>query len=206
MAALAASASDMESIEKLIASFNRLPGIGIKSAQRLAYHVISMPDEDVNALADALIEAKRRVHFCPVCGSYTEDKICEICASPKRSSETLCVVKDARDVSFMERMREYNGRYHVLGGVLSPMDGVGPDKLRIAQLVERIKTEGVREVILATNPDVEGEATASYIAKLLRGMPVRVTRIAHGIPIGGNLEFIDEMTLFKAMQNRRDMD
>ncbi len=206
MAALAASASDMESIEKLIASFNRLPGIGIKSAQRLAYHVISMPDEDVNALADALIEAKRRVHFCPVCGSYTEDEICEICASPKRSSETLCVVKDARDVSFMERMREYNGRYHVLGGVLSPMDGVGPDKLRIAQLVERIKTEGVREVILATNPDVEGEATASYIAKLLRGMPVRVTRIAHGIPIGGNLEFIDEMTLFKAMQNRRDMD
>ena len=196
----------MESIEKLIASFNRLPGIGIKSAQRLAYHVISMPDEDVNALADALIEAKRRVHFCPVCGSSTEDKICEICASPKRSSETLCVVKDARDVSFMERMREYNGRYHVLGGVLSPMDGVGPDKLRIAQLVERIKTEGVREVILATNPDVEGEATASYIAKLLRGMPVRVTRIAHGIPIGGNLEFIDEMTLFKAMQNRRDMD
>lgn len=203
---MAASASDMESIEKLIASFNRLPGIGIKSAQRLAYHVISMPDEDVNALADALIEAKRRVHFCPVCGSYTEDEICEICASPKRSSETLCVVKDARDVSFMERMREYNGRYHVLGGVLSPMDGVGPDKLRIAQLVERIKTEGVREVILATNPDVEGEATASYIAKLLRGMPVRVTRIAHGIPIGGNLEFIDEMTLFKAMQNRRDMD
>lgn len=203
---MAASASDMESIEKLIASFNRLPGIGIKSAQRLAYHVISMPDEDVNALADALIEAKQRVHFCPVCGSYTEDEICEICASPKRSSETLCVVKDARDVSFMERMREYNGRYHVLGGVLSPMDGVGPDKLRIAQLVERIKTEGVREVILATNPDVEGEATASYIAKLLRGMPVRVTRIAHGIPIGGNLEFIDEMTLFKAMQNRRDMD
>ena len=203
---MADSASDMESIEKLIASFNRLPGIGIKSAQRLAYHVISMPDEDVNALADALIEAKRRVHFCPVCGSYTEDEICEICASPKRSSETLCVVKDARDVSFMERMREYNGRYHVLGGVLSPMDGVGPDKLRIAQLVERIKTEGVREVILATNPDVEGEATASYIAKLLRGMPVRVTRIAHGIPIGGNLEFIDEMTLFKAMQNRRDMD
>ena len=196
----------MDSIEKLIASFNRLPGIGIKSAQRLAYHVISMPDEDVNALADALIEAKQRVHFCPVCGSYTEDEICEICASPKRSSETLCVVKDARDVSFMERMREYNGRYHVLGGVLSPMDGVGPDKLRIAQLVERIKTEGVREVILATNPDVEGEATASYIAKLLRGMPVRVTRIAHGIPIGGNLEFIDEMTLFKAMQNRRDMD
>ncbi len=203
---MAASASDMESIEKLIASFNRLPGIGIKSAQRLAYHVISMPDEDVNALADALIEAKQRVHFCPVCGSYTEDEICEICASPKRSSETLCVVKDARDVSFMERMREYNGRYHVLGGVLSPMDGIGPDKLRIAQLVERIKAEGVREVILATNPDVEGEATASYIAKLLRGMPVRVTRIAHGIPIGGNLEFIDEMTLFKAMQNRRDMD
>ncbi len=197
--------SDMESIDKLIANFNKLPGIGIKSAQRLAYHVISMSTADVNALAEALRDVKQRIHFCPICGNYTEDEVCEICANPKRSSETICVVKDARDVSFMERMREYGGRYHVLGGVLSPMDGVGPDKLRIAELLKRVKDEGVKEVILATNPDVEGEATASYIAKLLHDLPVRVTRIAHGIPIGGNLEFVDEMTLFKAIENRREL-
>ncbi len=197
--------SDMESIDKLIANFNKLPGIGIKSAQRLAYHVISMSTADVNALAEALRDVKQRIHFCPICGNYTEDEVCEICANPKRSSETICVVKDARDVSFMERMREYGGRYHVLGGVLSPMDGVGPDKLRIAELLKRVKDEGVKEVILATSPDVEGEATASYIAKLLHDLPVRVTRIAHGIPIGGNLEFVDEMTLFKAIENRREL-
>ena len=195
----------MESIEKLITNLNKLPGIGIKTAQRLAYHMIAMPDESIAALAESILEAKRRIHFCPVCGNYTENELCEICSNPKRNSETLCVVKDARDVGFMERMREYNGKYHVLGGVLSPMDGIGPDKLRIKELVERIRTEHVKEVILATNPDVEGEATASYIAKLLKDEPVRVTWIAHGIPIGGNLEFVDEMTLFKAMENRRDM-
>lgn len=167
--------------------------------------MIAMPDESITALAESILEAKSRIHFCPVCGNYTENELCEICSNPKRNSETLCVVKDARDVGFMERMREYNGKYHVLGGVLSPMDGIGPDKLRIKELVERIRTEHVKEVILATNPDVEGEATASYIAKLLKDEPVRVTRIAHGIPIGGNLEFVDEMTLFKAMENRRDM-
>lgn len=199
------SDSDMESIEKLTANLNKLPGIGIKSAQRLAYHIIAMPEDSVAELADAIMEAKRRIHFCAVCGNYTEDELCEICANPRRSSDILCVVKDARDVGFMERMREYNGRYHVLGGVLSPMDGIGPDKLRIAELLGRIEKENVKEVILATNPDVEGEATASYIAKLLGPLPVRVTRIAHGIPIGGSLEFIDEMTLFKAMENRREM-
>lgn len=199
------SDSDMESIEKLTANLNKLPGIGIKSAQRLAYHIIAMPEDSVAELADAIMEAKRRIHFCAVCGNYTEDELCEVCANPRRSSDILCVVKDARDVGFMERMREYNGRYHVLGGVLSPMDGIGPDKLRIAELLGRIEKENVKEVILATNPDVEGEATASYIAKLLGPLPVRVTRIAHGIPIGGSLEFIDEMTLFKAMENRREM-
>lgn len=195
----------MESIDKLITCFNKLPGIGIKSAQRLAYYIITMSKNDVDSLADALREAKERVHFCPICGNYTEDEVCEICKNPKRTSDTLCVVKDARDVSFMERMREYSGKYHVLGGVLSPMDGIGPDKLRIAELVDRVKSEGVKEVILATNPDVEGEATASYIAILLHSLPVRITRIAHGIPIGGNLEFVDEMTLFKAMENRREL-
>lgn len=195
----------MESIDKLITCFNKLPGIGIKSAQRLAYYIITMSKNDVDSLANALREAKERVHFCPICGSYTEDEVCEICKNPKRTGDTLCVVKDARDVSFMERMREYSGKYHVLGGVLSPMDGIGPDKLRIAELVDRVKSEGVKEVILATNPDVEGDATASYIAKLLHALPVRITRIAHGIPIGGNLEFVDEMTLFKAMENRREL-
>lgn len=195
----------MDSIDKLVTCFNKLPGIGIKSAQRLAYHIITMSKTDVDSLADSLRDVKERVHFCPICGNYTEDDPCEICRNPKRTAETLCVVKDARDVSFMERMREYNGKYHVLGGVLSPLDGIGPDKLRIAELVDRVKSEDVHEIILATNPDVEGEATASYIAKLFRDMPVRVTRIAHGIPIGGNLEFIDEMTLFKAMENRREL-
>lgn len=195
----------MQSIDSLVTCFNRLPGIGIKSAQRLAYHVITMPDADVSALAEALMLVKQRVHFCPVCGNYTEEPLCDVCSNPKRSTDTICVVKDARDVSFMERMREYNGQYHVLGGVLSPLDGIGPDKLNISSLINRVKNDSVKEVIIATNPDVEGDATASYIAKLLHDLPVRVTRIAHGIPIGGNLEFVDELTLFKAMQNRREI-
>lgn len=164
-----------------------------------------MPDADVSALAEALMFVKQRVHFCPVCGNYTEEPLCDVCSNPKRSTDTICVVKDARDVGFMERMREYNGQYHVLGGVLSPLDGIGPDKLNISSLINRVKNDSVKEVIIATNPDVEGDATASYIAKLLHDLPVRVTRIAHGIPIGGNLEFVDELTLFKAMQNRREI-
>lgn len=195
----------MESIEKLIGNLNRLPGIGIKTAQRLAYHIITMPEETVFELADSIADARRRIRFCPVCGNYTEDELCEICSDPKRTQDVLCVVKDARDVIFMERMREFHGRYHVLGGVLSPMDGIGPDRIRIAELIDRVQNEKISEVILATNPDVEGEATASYIAKQLKPLGVRVTRIAHGIPIGGNLEYIDEITLFKAIENRREM-
>lgn len=195
----------MESIERLISNLNKLPGIGIKTAQRLAYHIIAMPENSVTELAEAISIAKSRVHFCPICGNYTEEELCDICSDPKRGGDVLCVVKDARDVLFMERMREFHGKYHVLGGTLSPMDGVGPDKLRIAELVSRVGDEHITEVILATNPDVEGEATASYVAKLLKPLNVRVTRIAHGIPIGGNLEYVDEITLFKAMENRRDM-
>ena len=152
----------MESLDRLISRLNRLPGIGIKTAQRLAYHIISLPDEDAAALANSIEDAHRLVHFCPICGNYTENEVCEICSDPKRSSDTLCVVKDARDVIFMERMREYHGRYHVLGGVLSPMDGIGPEMLRINELCKRIECEKVKEVILATNPDVEGETTANY--------------------------------------------
>ena len=195
----------MESLDLLISRLNRLPGIGIKSAQRLAFHIISMPEADVTALAEALTNAKQKVHYCPVCGNYTENELCPVCADPKRTSELLCVVESARDVIFMERVHEFRGRYHVLGGVLSPMDGVGPDQLSIAQLIERVKTEDVKEVILATNPDVEGEATASYIAKQLKPMGVSVSRIAHGIPIGGNLEYVDEVTLSKSIENRRKM-
>lgn len=195
----------MDSLDLLVSRLNRLPGIGIKSAQRLAFHIITMPEADVNALADAIVGAKQRVHYCPVCGNYTENALCDVCADPKRGSEMLCVVENARDVLFMERIHEFRGRYHVLGGVLSPMDGIGPDQIRIAELIERVKSEGVAEVILATNPDVEGEATASYIAKQLKPLGVRVSRIAHGIPIGGNLEYVDEITLSKSIENRREM-
>lgn len=193
------------SIEILTARLNRLPGIGTKTAQRLAYHVLTLPEEDVEGLSSALIEARRRVHYCPVCGNFTEEEFCDICADEKRDKSVICVVKDARDVSYMERMREYRGLYHVLGGTLSPMDGVGPDDIRIAELVSRVKEGSVSEVILATNPDVEGEATAAYIAGQLKPLGVKTTRIAHGIPIGGNLEYVDEMTLFKAIENRREV-
>ncbi|MBR0157165.1 MAG: recombination protein RecR [Clostridia bacterium] len=195
----------MESLELLIARLNRLPGVGIKSAQRLAFHIIAMPEEDVSALTEAITCAKQKVHFCPVCGNYTENELCEVCADPKRSAELLCVVENARDVLFMERIHEFRGRYHVLGGVLSPMDGVGPDQIRIAELLDRVQKDGVGEVILATNPDVEGEATANYIARQLKPLGCRVSRIAHGIPIGGNLEYVDEITLSKSIENRREM-
>ena len=193
------------SIDNLTARLNRLPGIGIKTAQRLAYHILTLSNEDVEGLSSALLNAKRSVHYCPVCGNFTENDICDICGNEKRDKSVICVVKDARDVSYLERMREYRGCYHVLGGTLSPMDGVGPDDIRIKELVERVENGKVNEVILATNPDVEGEATASYIAKLLKPFGVKTTRIAHGIPIGGNLEYVDEITLFKAMENRREV-
>lgn len=195
----------MESIERLVARLNRLPGIGVKTAQRLAYYIISMPEEFAQELAESISDARKKVRYCRICGNYTEDEVCSICSDPKRTADTLCVVKDARDVLAMERMREFNGRYHVLGGTLSPMDGIGPDDIRIGELIERIGNEHTKEVILATNPDVEGEATASYIAKILKPIGVRVTRIAHGIPIGGNLEYVDEVTLYKAVENRREM-
>lgn len=193
------------SLENLTARLNRLPGIGIKTAQRLAYHILALPEEDVEGLSSALLDARRRIHYCPVCGNFTEEELCDICSDPKRDPSVICVVKDARDVSYLERMREYRGLYHVLGGTLSPMDGVGPEDIRINELTERVKKGEVTEVILATNPDVEGEATASYIVKQLKPLGVKTTRIAHGIPIGGNLEFVDEITLFKAIENRREV-
>ncbi|MBR3487545.1 MAG: recombination protein RecR [Clostridia bacterium] len=193
------------SLENLAARLNRLPGIGIKTAQRLAYHILDLPEEDVEGLSSALLDAKRRIRYCPVCGNFTEDELCSVCADAKRDGSVICVVENARDVSFMERMREFHGKYHVLGGTLSPMDGIGPEDIRIAELVERVKTGEVKEVILATDPDVEGEATAAYIAKRIKPLGVKTTRIAHGIPIGGDLEYVDEMTLYKAMENRREV-
>lgn len=195
----------LEPLLVLTAQLARLPGIGAKSAQRLAYHILDMPETNARELAASIVKAREEIGFCPLCGGYTDVKPCALCTDKVRHNGVLCVVRDARDVQSMEKMREYRGLYHVLGGTISPMDGVGPDDIRIKELLERVDAGGVSEVILATNPDVEGEATAVYISKLLKQRGIRATRIAHGIPIGGNLEYIDEMTLFKAFEGRRDM-
>ena len=164
-----------------------------------------MPDVAARELASAITDARDKVHYCAVCGNYTDVEPCAICADEQRRGDIICVVEDAKDVLAMEKMREFRGTYHVLGGTISPMDGIGPDDIRIKELLQRIDEGGVSEVILATNPDVEGEATAVYISKLLKQRGVKATRIAHGIPIGGNLEYVDEMTLLKAMEGRREM-
>ena len=195
----------IEAIARLATQLSRLPGIGPKSAQRLAYHILDLPDSQAADLASAITAAKRDVVRCPVCGTYTDTSPCQICTDAARDAALLCVVSAPRDVMAMEKTREFRGKYHVLGGVLSPMSGVGPGDIRINELVERVKAGAVREVILATDPDVEGEATASYIARLLKPMGISCTRIAHGIPIGGNLEYTDEVTLAKALEGRRDM-
>ena len=195
----------IEAINALTMQLARLPGIGAKSAQRLAYHILDMPEGNARELAAAITRARDTVRYCPICGNYTDVEPCAICADAARKSDVLCVVRDARDVFAMEKLREFRGKYHVLHGTISPMDGIGPDDIRIKELLQRVEQEGVNEVILATNPDVEGEATASYIARLLKPKGVRVPRIAHGIPIGGNLEYVDEMTLLKAVEGRREM-
>lgn len=192
-------------LEKLVEQFARLPGIGGKTAQRLAFHVLSLPEEDAREFADAIVDAKRSVTCCPVCQNLTDGGVCAICASNKRDVSTVCVVAEARDVIAIERAREYNGLYHVLHGVLSPMNHVGPDDIRIRSLVERVGKGELREVIMATNPDTEGEATAMYIARLLKPFDVKVTRLAYGIPVGGHLEFADDATLMRALEGRREI-
>ena len=192
-------------LEKLVEQFARLPGIGGKSAQRLAFFVLSLPEEDAKAFANAITEAKRSITCCPVCQNFTSGGLCPICSSPKRDGGTVCVVADPRDVAAIERSREYGGHYHVLHGVISPMNHVGPDDLAIQSLVERVSGGEIQEVIMATNPDTEGEATAMYIARLLKPFGVRVTRLAYGIPVGGHLEFADEATLTRALEGRRDI-
>ncbi len=192
-------------LEKLVEQFARLPGIGSKSAQRLAFFVLSLPEEEAKVFADAIVDAKRTVTCCPVCRNLTDGGLCPICSSPKRDEHVICVVADPRDVVAIERAREYNGRYHVLHGVISPMNHVGPDDLEIKSLLDRVAQGGVEEVIMATNPDTEGEATAMYLARLLRPFGVRVTRLAYGIPVGGHLEFADDATLMRALEGRRDI-
>ena len=192
-------------LEKLVEQFARLPGIGGKSAQRLAFHVLSLTDEEAKEFADAITSAKHTVTCCPVCRNLTDGGVCSICASNKRDGSLVCVVADPRDVVAIERAREFNGHYHVLHGVISPMNHVGPDDLEIKSLVERVSKGGIEEVIMATNPDTEGEATAMYVARLLRPFGVRVTRLAYGIPVGGHLEFSDDATLMRALEGRRDI-
>ena len=192
-------------LEALVEQFARLPGIGSKSAQRLAFHVLSLDDADAQRFADAIVTAKRTVTLCPVCRNLTDGGLCPICASPKRDESVICVVADPRDVVAIERAREFGGRYHVLHGVISPMNHVSPDDLEIKTLLARVAQGGVSEVIMATNPDTEGEATAMYLARMLRPFDVRVTRLAYGIPVGGHLEFADDATLMRALEGRQEI-
>ena len=191
-------------LERLAEQFARLPGIGSKTAQRLAFFVLGLPEEQAQAFADAIVDAKRTVKTCPVCQNLTDQALCPICADDRRDHSTICVVAEPRDVIAMERAREYRGVYHVLHGVISPLGHVGPDDLRIRELLSRVQEGGVREVIMATNPDTEGEATAMYLSRLLRPLGVRVTRLAYGIPVGSQLEYADEVTLLRALEGRQE--
>ncbi len=197
--------TQVEPIERMAAQLARLPGIGRKTAQRLAYHIVSLPQEQVHELAAAIWQGKKAVRFCARCGNYTQAELCAVCADEERHNGQLCVVRDPRDVAALERMQDFKGLYHVLGGTLSPMNGIGPDDIRIRELLTRLAEEKIDEVILATNPDIEGEATAAYIARLIKPMGVRVTRIAHGVPVGSDLEYADEVTLAKALEGRREL-
>ena len=193
------------SLKKLMEHFAALPGIGRKSAQRLAFFVLDMPQEQAEDFAGAILEAKKTIHNCKVCQNLTDKEICDICASPERDDGTICVVESPRDVIAFERLQEYKGKYHVLHGLISPLDGIGPDQIRIKELLIRLRDVDVKEIILATNPTIEGEATAMYISKLLKPLGIRVTRLAFGIPVGGELEYTDTSTLNKALENRVDM-
>lgn len=192
-------------IEKLIEQFRKLPGIGQKTAERLAFYVISQPDEYAEDIANAIIEAKRSILFCEKCQNLTDVSPCSICSDVRRDKTTICVVETPKDVAVIENMHEYHGLYHVLHGTLSPMDGIGAEDIKIRELLERVYDENIKEVIMATNPNIAGEATAMYAAKLLKPLGVKVTRIANGVPVGGDIEYADEITLLRAMEGRREM-
>lgn len=194
-----------EPLAKLIDSFSRLPGIGPKTAGRLAFHVLRMKEDDVMDFAKALVNVKRNLHYCSVCCNITDTDPCRICQDKSRDGSIICVVQEPKDLVAMERTKEFNGYYHVLHGAISPMEGIGPDEIRIADLLKRLSDEQVQELILATNPNIEGEATAMYISRLVRPFGLKVTRIAHGLPVGGDLEYADEVTLTKALEGRREL-
>ncbi|HZG59536.1 MAG TPA: recombination mediator RecR [Anoxybacillus sp.] len=194
-----------EPISKLIDSFMKLPGIGPKTAVRLAFFVLNMKEDTVLDFAKALVNAKRNLTYCSSCGHITDKDPCYICEDERRDRTTICVVQDPKDVIAMEKMKEYNGLYHVLHGAISPMDGVGPEDIKIPELLKRLQDDTVQEVILATNPNIEGEATAMYISRLLKPTGIKITRIAHGLPVGGDLEYADEVTLSKALEGRREL-
>lgn len=194
-------------LNRLIEELSQLPGIGPKSAQRLAFHVLKTPPEKVKRLITALIDAKKSLKFCNVCGSFTgeEDGVCHVCKNEKRKKQIICVVQEASDVVTLERSKEYKGLYHVLHGVISPMDGIGPDDIRLKELLQRVQSDEIEEIIVATNPNVEGEATALYIANLLKPFNVNISRLAYGLPVGGNLDYADDMTLSKALEGRHKL-
>ncbi len=194
-----------EPISKLIDSFTKLPGIGPKTAVRLAFFVIDMKEEDVVDFSKALVSAKRELSYCTICGHITDQEICSICSDASRNEEVICVVEDSKDVIAMEKMKEFNGRYHVLHGSISPMDGIGPEDINVPDLLKRLKEEEVTELILATNPNIEGEATAMYISRLVKPSGIKTSRIAHGLPVGGDLEYADEVTLAKSLEGRREL-
>ncbi|MBP3758981.1 MAG: recombination protein RecR [Firmicutes bacterium] len=192
-------------LEILINELSKLPGVGEKSAQRLAFHILDKDEKQVEALADSMLNAKRQLRHCSVCGNLTDSDPCKICSDPGRRKDLICVVETPRDVMAMERIRDYNGTYHVLHGVISPMEGIGPEDINLKSLIKRLQTNDCEEVIIATNPTIQGEATAMYISKLLKPAGIKVSRIAHGVPVGSDLEFADEVTLLKSFEGRREL-
>lgn len=194
-----------ESLTSLVEELSKLPGIGPKTAQRLAFHILKSPEKDANALAQAILDARNKIRYCSVCCNITETDPCYICSDKKRVDTTICVVEEARDVVALERTREFKGKYHVLQGAISPLEGIGPNDLRIKELISRLGSEEIKEVVLATNPNIEGEATAMYISRLIKPLGIKVSRIAHGLPVGGDLEYADEVTLSKAFEGRREL-
>ena len=198
-------ANNIVPLAELIAQFERLPGIGRKTAQRLAYSILEQPPERAEKFAEALVNARSKIHFCKVCQGLTDKEVCDICDDSRRDRSVICVVAEPKDIMAFERTREYAGVYHVLHGVISPLDGIGPDQLRIKELMARLGSGEVNEIIMATNPTVEGEATASYISRLVKPMGIKVTRLAYGIPVGGDLEYADEFTLARALEGRNEI-
>lgn len=189
----------------LINELSKLPGIGSKTAQRLAFHILSLEDKEAEQLANAILTAKKEMRYCSVCGNLTDKDPCQICSDSARNQDTICVVESPRDVAAMERIKEFDGLYHVLHGVISPMEGIGPEDINLKSLIQRLQAHDVKELIIATNPNIEGEATAMYIARLIKPSGIKVTRIAHGIPVGGDLEYADEVTLLKSLEGRRQL-